>query len=315
MAITKFGKSVRLEIADSSGSLIFDTSGLRVDFEVRIISGYNRAKFTIFNLSAKTIKEISNGERFVKLFVRLHDREEQELQYSFYINNAVTVKQVPNSLTELYCIGTLRRNFTSKTVNIKITNPTLDRYCNALAKGAGQTIHFKFVDFPDEIRYHKPIKPTAVWSGEVLKALEKLGRAYSFSVNEEPGNVIKLIYLPLASNQKQSGQNTRKTYKLKTVNMRSNPRIGIAHINIESNLDFNIKAGTLLDTSELLTAAVGEDFEFLTQINNQIVSPTAGYSRYSTLEVTHIGSNYTNSWSTTAMAVKPTSGTKTLTCD
>ena len=312
-SINKFGKEVRLEIADSTGVVVFNTSGLRVDFEVKIIPGYNRAKFVIYNLNPKTIKEISNGNRFVRLYVKLHDRDEQQFNYDFYVNNSVTVKKVPDSLTELYCIGTIRKNFTSKNIALRIPQPSLRRYCKALATAAKQDIKFTFTDFPPEIINYIPPNPNAVWSGEVLKALEKLGRAYSFTVNEEAGNVLNLIYLPKAENQKQSGQNTRSPYLLKTINMRSNPRIGIAKIEIESNLDLNIRAGTILDTSQLITASAGDTFDYLTQVANQIVSPTSGNSRFSTLTVDHRGSNYTSEWTTSAMAVKATSGTRTPT--
>ena len=308
--LTKFGQTVRLSVYDSNSKLILDTSGLRVDFHVSIQATWNAAKFTIYNLAPETIKQLSKGKGYIRLFTQLHDMPTQELNYDFVINNVFSVKQVPNSVTELYCLDRSKVIFGDKQVQMQVTNPTLKRYCEALSKAAKADITFKYTDFPVNVLNYSPPSPKAVWSGTVLGALTKLGRQYSFTVNAEAGNVINLIFQPKDDNQKQSGQDKRPSYVLKTENMRSNPRIGIAKILIESNLDLSIRNGTILDTSKLITATTAEGFQTAATLANQVQAAVEGNARYVTLTVEHKGSNYTNQWVTTAMAYKPVKGTK-----
>ena len=318
MMITKFGQSVRLEIQNSDKS-VFKTDGLRVDFEIRIVAGYNRAKFTIYNLNEETVRVISEEGSLVKMFVRLHDQTEQELGYKFLVNNAVNYKKVPNAVTELYCISHIRKNFTSRFVNVRVTDTTLKGYLKQLEREVNKTngvnVNFVFRHFPRSVENYRPLRSLSSWTGDVLTALEKLGRAYSFTVNEGEGNDIILLFLPTKENQHLSTQNSSTSYKLKTVNMRSTPQVGIVQLNIDSILDFNIKTGTILDTSELVTASAGDTFEFLTQVGNQIKAPIGGNGRFSTLEVVHKGSNYTNVWNTNAVAVKASGGKKETDCE
>ncbi len=310
MMVSKFGQSVRLVVLDENKKTIFSTSGLRVDFFIQIIPDWNMAKFTIYNLSPETVKQISNGERYVKLYTQLHDGPVQELPYDFYVNNSLTYKLVPNALTELYCVGGTKKTFTDKQVQMKVSNPKLERYCDELAKAAKSDVVFKYTDFPPNILDYTPISPQATWSGTVIGALRKLGRQYSFTVNEEAGNILNLIFQPNTNNQEQSGQNKRAGYILNTSNMRSNPRVGIAKIEINSNLDFNIRAGTILDTSKLLTVESVDGFKVLAILNNAMQSAMSGNSRYSTLSVEHSGSNYDDMWHTKAMAMKASQGNK-----
>ena len=67
-----FGKGVRLVVSDGSKNPVLETTELRVDFDIRLLQGFNRAKVDIYNLASSTIKEMSNGERYVSLWVSLH---------------------------------------------------------------------------------------------------------------------------------------------------------------------------------------------------------------------------------------------------
>lgn len=310
--VSKFGKTVRLEILDSNREVIFDTTGLRVDFQIKILSGFNRAKFSIYNLNEKTIKSISGGERYVRLFVGLHDRPIQTLKYDFFVNNAMTIKQVPSGITELFCIDAIKKDFTDKQIAIAVTNPTLKNYCKAMLESRKYKGSFKFKYFPKEILEYKPIRPVGVWTGSAEGLLKKLGKSYGFNVYNK-GSVIELHYKPLESNQKASGQNDENAYILDTIHMRSNPKIGVAKLEIESNLDLTIDSGIILDTNQLLTAETSLGFDDLTISNNYLKASVDGVSRFQTLTVEHTGSNWTSDWVTKAMAVKATKGTHTPT--
>lgn len=310
--MAKFGKTVRLEIMDSNRKVIFDTIGLRVDFNIKILSGFNRAKFSVFNLNKGTIKSISNGTRYVRLYVGLHDNPIQTLKYDFYVNNAMTIKRLPEGVTELFCIDSAKKDFTDKQMNLLVNNPTLKNYCKSMLEEGKYKGKFKFINFPSKILEYKPINPVGVWTGTPEGLLKKLGKSYGFNTYIK-GNVIELVYKPLAENQKASGQNEQEAYILDTIHMRSNPKIGVAKVEIESNLDLAIDSGVMLDTSQLLTAETSLGFDDLTISRDYLKASVDGNSRFQTLTVEHIGSNFTNVWTTRAMAVKATKGTHTPT--
>jgi len=310
--ISKFGQSVRLEIYSNKEMTdkVFNTDGLRVDFHIKVIPGLNRAKFTIYNMNGDTIRQVVNGERYVKMFVRLHDRAEQEFGYSFYINNAMNIKAVPDQITELYCVDSLRKDFSLKQIQMTLKKPTLEKYCTEVSRIAGKPIKFDFSSLPEQLLKYVPPNPEAIWSGSAMDAIQAIAVTYNSEVYiDEGSNNITLIFKPLHNNQRQSNQNKSTYYKLSTINMRANPRIGVAQMEVNSNLDLNIKAGTLFDTSELLTAASFESQDTLTIANGLIKNYVSGNSIYQVLSVEHKGSNYTKDWNTLAMAVKAYKGT------
>ena len=308
----KFGNTVRLEILDSDRRVIFDTRGLRVDFHVKILNGFNRAKFSIYNLNESTIRSISSGNRFVRLYVSLHGGAVQTLNYDLFVNNSMTIKRLPDGVTELFCIDAAKKDFLDVQIKLLVNSPTLENYINAMLREVKYKGKIITKYFPPAILKYKPVRPVGIWTGSPEGLLRKLGKSYGFNVYVK-GNVIELHYKPLKGNQKESGQNDEIPYILDTVHMRSNPKIGVAKLEIESLLDFAIDSGVMLDTSQLLTAETSLGFKDLTVSNNYLKASVDGNSRFQTLTVEHIGSNFTSDWTTKAMAVKATKGTHTPT--
>ena len=307
--IRNFGKKVRIEVYDATGAIVLNTAGLRIDFDVRLYQGYNRAKFTIFNLTAESAREISTGERYVRLYVSLHDGPEYLIANDYYVNNSYTEKKVPNSLTTLYCVDRLYKEITSKQVAIAVKKPTLKKILTALEAAADGPVSIKTTDFPDEVLNTVAERPLAQYRGEFGEVLQGIGKEYNFNNFIQPNKIIEVGYKPLYHNLAQTKQATRAKIVLQTRNMRSNPVVGVSQLQIESNLDANIGCNSLLDTSALLTAGTDENEENLQMVKDYLKASVAGYSIYAVLSVNHLGSSHTNSWSTKAIAITVAKGT------
>ena len=304
-----FGKKARIEVYDDTGGIVINTTGLRIDFDVRLYQGYNRALFTIYNLTAATAREISTGNRYVRLFVSLHDGAEYLIANDYYVNNAYTEKKVPNSLTRLYCIDRTFSEVTSKQISFTVKRPTLRRTLDAFQANAAKPINIKAVDFPEVILDAMPDAPSRNYSGEFSSVMEELGKEYNFNHFIQPQKTIEVCYRPLHHNVHQTGQLDRAVTMLDSSNMRANPIIGVAQLQIESNLDANIRCNSLLNTSNLITAAQSESDEDLFLVKDYIKSSVAKNTVFSTLSVNHLGSTHTGAWSTKAIAITAAEGT------
>ena len=311
--ITKFGKTAVLKISGND-SFLLSTEGLRIDFDVRMLQGFNRAKFDIYNLSPKTISQLSEGDKYVTLEVSLHGGPVEVLIDNMYVNNSVTEKRVPNTITSLYCVDSLRKDVTSKHISTEISKPSLINIQSKIATDASKLstkggLKFYNHDFPEGWLTTEPLMPTRTYTGEVGDIINELGEQYSFASHIK-GNVVECAYVPKSYNIHLSGQVDRGTIMLDTNNMRSNPIIGMATLQIESNLDTRIEGNSLLDTSNLVTASTEDGFDVLTIVKDHLKSNVSGYARFLVLSVQHIGSTHTNSWSTKALATRATDGVK-----
>ena len=308
--ITKFGQDCWIEIYSDKGftNKVFSTKGLRNDFFVKVIPGLNRAKFDIYNMNPATVKEVVNGDRYIKLFTQLHDRGVKEFPYSFYVNNAITITRQPNRITELYCVDSKRRGFTDKQINQVIKGRTFTGYIKEILRYNKSDVKINTEDMPEELLKYQHDKPVFTWTGNLMDSLQKFAGTYGVYVYEE-GDTIKFIHPSKESDASKTGESKKQKYKLKTVNMKTNPKIGIANMEFTSILDTEIRAGLVVDASELLTASSLETFDTLTIMNNAIKSNMSGYSLYKVLTIEHKGSNYTDEWETSAMAVKASKGT------
>ena len=108
---------------------------------------------------------------------------------------------------------------------------------------------------------------------------------------------------------KKDGSVLDKECFLDSSNMRSNPVVGVARLQIKSNLDTRIECNTILDTSNLVTASSESGFDTLTIDKNFLKDTVSDSSLFSTLSVNHIGSTHTKNWDTKAIAIKAAKGT------
>lgn len=310
MALTKFGQYVHLSIKDGAGGVVFETDSLRVDFEVFNIKGFNKGKVDIYNLEPDTIRNISNGECYVTIKTALHDSEQTILMSDMFVSNAISETKVPNEVTSLYCYSKLAKDVLEKDISVAVTQPNLRRMVTQIlaAAGFGGSVTYKF--FPDEILAYVPPKPVSKQEGSAKNCLDLLGVEYRFNSYIDGTNMV-IMYRPDDKNLSSSPLNSAaEDIVLDTNNMRENPKLGPAQLQVVSNLDPNIKPTSVLDVTRLLTAGTNTDQDTLRLAQDYLTNSVAGFSKYVALTVVHSGSNYADLWSTTVMATSPVSGTR-----
>lgn len=309
--IRKFGQYVKIQVHDESDNLVFETDSLRIDFDVRNIKGWSRAKFTLMNLAPDTIKKISrtSGENYVTVYTSLHDSDLELVAYRMYISNAMEEVKVPESVFSMYCYSNLRRKYLEAQIDTIITNPTLPKIINTCLREVGFEGTTDFKHFPPSMLVYENPRPSSRKQGSLLSVLDSLGIEYGFNTYTEDTKFV-FMYKPT---RKNVGDTTLYTgegdIKLSTSNMRSNPKIGPATLSVVSNLDPRIKPSTILDISDLLTLGTDTPEVTLQVASKYLKDKVAGFSKYQSLAVQHKGSNWTDSWFTQVSATSPTPGT------
>jgi hypothetical protein len=306
-----FGQEVFVSIKTSDNVEILKASGLRVDFDIREEPGYGRATVTIFNLNSETIGNLIGGtnDHFISLTTMLHGQQSYTLMDNYFISNAVDEKVLPNTITTLYCYDANEVQIYQKQLATYVEKPTLARQIDKILKDNGVG-NVKFQGFPDDLVNLEPPRTRTELNGSVTQLMNSLGREYNFEWFSEPNNGVLLVYKPTVE-QVQSGKTDwydQKPIKLNTDNMRANPKLGVAQLSIDSNLNGDIHPGGMVDIGALLTAGVDMDAKTLQFTQGALSSAVAGIGLYQILHVRHIGSNWTDKWNTVATGLAPTEG-------
>jgi hypothetical protein len=320
--IKSFGQKVKLEIFDKKGDLVFSSqkekdsndpyTSLRIDFHVIRIPQFNRAKFDIYNLNNKTVRELCSGEKFCKLSVALHDQPYEVLMDNLFISNAMRETILPNNVTSLYCYDKAKREVTESEINLVAENASVGVLLKKAVASSEGTASVKFKNFPKQNLDYKYVSPKYLWNGSVGGLFDKLGKAHGFKWFIEDDTIVAM-FLPSLDNVKDTDLGDDKIEPdiiLQTRNMRATPKISPAAIQIVSNLDARIKPTSVLDSSKLVTASTASDIKTLQTAEDFLKNPISGFSKFQCVGVEHQGSNFTKKWETRATAYTPETGTK-----
>ena len=302
-------QEVFLEVYDrpTGGNLILDATGLRTDFDIRLIPDFSRATFTIFNLSNTVITNLMSGNRYVTLKTQLHGGKIFTLANRFYVNNAVDELVLPNRITKLYCYDILRKEVLETQVNEKAEDTSLQGMIRQMLSVSGQSVKTDFLSFPAGLDKEAGLRPSRPLQGNIQQCIRRLETEYNFRTFTIDGG-LTFMYMPDLSNVDKTTLASKKPdIVLNTTSMRSNPKIGIASATINSNLDGRIKPSSVLDLSELITIGTNVNEESL-QLNPAYLKNFTSYSKYQAFAVVHVGSTHTKDWSTKVTALSPTKG-------
>ena len=302
-------QEVFLEVYDrpTGGNLILDATGLRTDFDIRLIPDFSRATFTIFNLSNTVITNLMSGDRYVTLKTQLHGGKIFTLANRFYVNNAVDELVLPNRITKLYCYDILRKEVLETQVNEKAEDTSLQGMIRQMLSVSGQSVKTDFLSFPAGLDKEAGLRPSRPLQGNIQQCIRRLETEYNFRTFTIDGG-LTFMYMPDLSNVDKTTLASKKPdIVLNTTSMRSNPKIGIASATINSNLDGRIKPSSVLDLSELITIGTNVNEESL-QLNPAYLKNFTSYSKYQAFAVVHVGSTHTKDWSTKVTALSPTKG-------
>ena len=310
----KFGQEVFLTITDKDGQVVLNATGLRVDFDVRNINGFSRAKVDIYNLTEKTIGDISTKPAYLTLRTSLHGVDNFTLADKFYISNILEEKILPNSITSLFCFDSIKYSFLDVPIETAVANPTLKKCMDTIVAESGCLEKVKYIDFPEkpgkQFYYDEKTKRKhAFFDGTLQSCIKQLQAAHhNFNIYTLDGG-FTCLYKPGLHNFIRTDLNREKAdIVLQVENMRANPKIGVANLSITSNLDGNIRPAKHIDISQLVTAGTSEDTEVLFVADNLLKDYVAGFTKYQVLTTQHKGSNYTAEWVTTVTATSPKNG-------
>lgn len=310
-ALKKFGQYVLLQVQDESGELVFETDDLKIDFDVRHIKGWSRARVTLTNLAPTTIKKLSSysSNLYVTIKTSLHGGNLGTVADRMYISNALEEIKVPESIFNMYCYSKLRKFYLEKPIDVKIDSPNLTKIIDMCLSEVGFEGTVEYKHFPPSITEYVSMRPSSRRQGTLLSVLETLGEEYRFNTYTDSGKFI-FMYKPTYKNVKDTDfYSSVGDIQLSTSNMRANPKIGPATLSIVANLDPRIKPSTVLDISRLLTIGTNTSEETLQVAEKYLLSKVSGFSKYQSLAVQHKGSNWSDDWLTQVSAVSPTPGT------
>jgi len=310
MAKIRFGQYVRLTVESRDNTPVFETDSLRVDFDIRDIAGWQRAKIDIYNLSPETNKLLINGENYVTITTSLHGGKEVILAKHLYVSNASNEFSLPNSITKLYCYSSLKRTHLEKQISIEVTQPSLKKCMDEIMHSVyyGKEVNVIYKQFPDNYVEALPENPLAKFEGSVISCVDLLGKQYRFQQFID-GTDLVIMYQVTPKNQSATSlEKEDGTVKLSTDNMRSNPKLGPSTIEIHSNLDARIKPAAVIDIANILTAGTTTPDKQLETAKNLLKNSVANFRKYQVYKVQHKGSNFTGEWSTHASGVAPTQG-------
>lgn len=311
MDIKKFGQYVLIQVHNEKDVLVFETDSLKIDFDIRNISGWSRAKFTLTNLAPDTIRKIGNAENnnYVTLYTALHDGVPELVAHRMYISNALEEIKVPESTFNMYCYSKIRQQYMEEQIDIKVERPTLRNVVNSVIRASKFKGTIVYKHFPSGVLDYNPPRPWSRQQGSMLSALTLLGEQNNFNTYTE-GNTIVVMYKPNSKNVSDTDLYTSTgDITLSTTNMRANPKIGPAMLSVVSNLDPRIKPSTVVDISELLTLGTDVSEGALQTAEKYLSQKVAGFSKYQVLATQHKGSNWTGDWITQITATSPTPGT------
>ena len=308
--ISKFGQYVLLQVHSLKGGLVFETDSLKVDFNVMHIPGFSRGRVNITNLAPATIRALCNSDvgNFVTISTALHDSELKVVMNKMYVSNAIEETKVPESITSLFCYSALRKIYMERHVDVDVARPSIRELVANPLVAAGYDGNIQFKHFPPEILDHVPPRGSSRQEGSVSSILDNLGQQYDFNTYTDDNNLVMLYkpdYKNVGSTQLYSGAGD---IKLATSNMRSNPVIGPAVLHANSNLDVNLKPGSVVDISELLTVGTNTDEITLQLAEDYLKEKVAGFTKYQVRSTQHIGTNWGPEWNTKIIANSPTPG-------
>jgi hypothetical protein len=309
MTIKRFGQAVKLEVlGPDRTTVIFDSDGLRVDFDIVNIPGFARGTFKIWNLTDNMVKQIQHGERYCRLTATLHDDTPMVLADGFFISNAFEQTIVPNSVTNIFGYSVIRKDLLNKQIKFTVENPSLKNIMTQVVqetKFKGKVI---YRNFPGAALEYLPPRFRKPRTGSVEGLLDTLKVPYRFKYFTI-GEDIVLMYQPTADNLDQTDLVTAEAdIVLDSNNLGASPKIGPGQLVVECNLDGDIKPTSILDISNIVTAAPDADDITLQLAPEYLKQAIAGFTKYQALTVQHRGSNFTGQWDTIVTASSPTKG-------
>jgi len=315
-------RSIELTIY-SGDELLLSTTQNRIDFIHQSYLGWaaDELKIDIYNLAPETVRSLfERKDKTFNLKVGYEDGKIEELMTGG-ITNAIGRKVLPNHITSLWCIPHVAE-IPAKQLQIKENlTGTLRQIITKLVVAAGYKAKepVKFYGMSDEILDEPRDAPFPV-DGTLSSILIKLGEDYKFSY-QPTTTYIKIISMLTNKGvmaELKSGSISKN--KITVDMLKEAPVLSVAACNVKVLLDASIKAGNVLDLSNVIKYYSGINENGINKnINNSknlfafsddaVLFRDKGalnytiYDSYQILGVKHVGSNYASVWETSIEGV------------
>ena len=335
-----FGQYVLLEIfdlPDRQGRQVFSTDQLRVDFSIASMGGYERASIQIYNLSDDNIVLMKEGT-YMTLSTKLHGLGGRPIMKNYFISNAFTETRLPNRITTLYgvgnAVGMLEQQMNARVgfrigkpflpgMRMILEEPTLRNAVYAAVEMANEK-NSKKIDarriqvgpdykkpefrnyrpYPDDPIIDKKIGSGIDLTGSLDKWLKRWAGPMKAHISTENGRIV-ISHTPSSNSVEKSqypviAAEDKSVFKVSLDNLRTNPMISPAKMELVINLDPEVRSGTLINTETVFTQSVLslDSSDALLRVAKDFVKDTVNVSSpyYQILEIIHVGSNYTEQW-------------------
>jgi len=291
--------------------LIWTTEELRVDFVFKgvVLEAVDTCAINIFNTSRDTIVTLTNAPiLYVRLFAGYEDEEDSGLMllFSGIVNNTWSRRVPPNNIITLYCLKESAIDIL-KVIPHEITqrDTTLLGALNGIAKAAGYTSGVNVVGLSDDIL--GALVPRRSFTGSTKKILDSLAREFQFYYTAKK-DALRVSPIMKAEVLEYLVKNSKGiVHKLELVRTKELPELGCQKANISYVLSPSICAGDVIDIGDFIDK---EGISYAGIAAGQDIFTSKGYTEWATLsvymvqEITHIGSNYTDTWETKILGVR-----------
>jgi len=328
-----YGQRIRLDVFaeyGKGGKPILWTDSLRVDFEYNSTGEYERASVEVYNLSEEGQERIGRIGNYVTLTV-IHHGVPNRVFSNFIVNNAHTETKVPENVTTLYCAGASTAAFASNVSNLHKNEFKITDIFNHILSGRakqdgtgtdvtinvepirGTPIRVRLEGFTDKIKNKVWRTNKGLTFGcNVYAAFKRYSTQFNYDVRY--GEEIVITYRGTGANGKATYdriiKDPGKHLVLKVEDMKANPRMSSATMEIHSILNPEIRYGQVIDTSKLFSASIKENTEVLQVSPKFLLSAVKVREKYFVVSVEHKGSNFTGKWDTFVTAYPPARNNK-----
>ena len=146
--ISKFGQYVKLTIKDVKDAVLFESDSFRVDFDIRNMYGWERAKVSIFNVDSEMVGVLLKNGKYLTIDIALHDGEKVRIANGLYISNVLNEISVPDSVLNFYCFSELKERVLDEQVDTYINTPSLRDTIDGITKIGGYRADVNYKLFP-----------------------------------------------------------------------------------------------------------------------------------------------------------------------
>ena len=300
-----WGRIIRLEVWDTKGDLILDTSDLRIDFSYSHSWGLNDlCTIKILNLAPNTFKTLTTHQAMkLKLSAGYRDSGGAlPVVIEGHVSNVWGQKIVPNHYTTIFCVPSALYTATAnRTVPSSKRGGTFADHLNALSKALLFTTPVEYLD-PMVREFSKTVMAPVVVDTTIYNELAAMQRRMGARIRIIDGGM-SVMTDPKAEGALEAnvGDTSKAPVVLQTQYLRGTPKLSVSEIEIPYVLSTQLHSGDVIDigvpstpNSVASTADISGLGQNLNRDTGIIDNSTNQY--YMIMTIDHSGSAFSRNW-------------------